>query len=140
VSPAEEPGTPGAESSPPRGRDEAVALPASLRTAIVWTLRAGVGLSAGILAVGLIDLAVRGGFSATASGQRVDWSALANGFAVFSPPTVLLVGILVLILTPVLRVILSFALFARQRDGAFAALTLFVLLMLIGSVLIGVTL
>lgn len=47
-------------------------------------------------------------------------------------------GVLLLILTPVLRVATSILLFRRQRDRPMTLVTLFVLVVLIGSFILGV--
>lgn len=48
-------------------------------------------------------------------------------------------GVLLLILTPVLRVATSILLFRRQRDRPMTLVTLFVLVVLIGSFILGIT-
>jgi uncharacterized membrane protein len=48
-------------------------------------------------------------------------------------------GVLLLILTPVLRVATSILLFRRQRDWPMTLVTLFVLVVLIGSFILGIT-
>ncbi len=50
---------------------------------------------------------------------------------------VIAVGLLVLILTPILRVTLSVVLFALERDHAYVVITLAVLTILIGSFFLG---
>lgn len=51
--------------------------------------------------------------------------------------TIVLAGLLVLIATPVLRVMVSMLLFLRQRDWTYAAMTCMVLVLLAVSFLIG---
>ena len=48
-------------------------------------------------------------------------------------------GVLILILTPVLRVATSILLFLRRKDPPMTVVTLFVLLILIGSFILGLT-
>jgi uncharacterized membrane protein len=75
-------------------------------------LRAGVVISSACLAVGLLlDLAIGG--------------ALAAGL--------LNAGIVVLLATPLARVVVSTAQYVKQRDWRFAALTFIVLLELVAS-------
>lgn len=47
------------------------------------------------------------------------------------------VGLLLLILTPITRVVMSLILFLRQGDRAFAAITAFVLVLILVSMLLG---
>jgi uncharacterized membrane protein len=53
--------------------------------------------------------------------------------------TVLRAGLIILIATPVARVIASVAQYTAERDWLFASLTLAVLAVLLGSLLIGVS-
>lgn len=50
---------------------------------------------------------------------------------------VVTVGLLVLILTPVVRVAMSFAMFVRQGDRSFAAMTALVLFLILLSIVLG---
>ncbi len=59
------------------------------------------------------------------------------GFRAFRGQAVIAVGLLVLILTPILRVTLSIVLFALERDRAFVVITLAVLTILLGSFFLG---
>jgi uncharacterized membrane protein len=52
---------------------------------------------------------------------------------------VLRIGLIILIATPVARVVASVAQYTAERDWLFAALTLTVLAVLLGSLLIGVS-
>lgn len=51
--------------------------------------------------------------------------------------SVVVIGLLVLILTPILRVALSIVLFALERDRAFVVITIAVLTILLGSLFLG---
>jgi uncharacterized membrane protein len=53
--------------------------------------------------------------------------------------TVLRAGLIILIATPVARVVASVAQYTAERDWLFAALTLTVLVVLLGSLLIGIS-
>lgn len=89
--------------------------PSRLERNIGRVLRSGALASAATLAVGLI------------------WKALAPASA--DPDAILAAGLVVLMLTPVARVILSVVEYAKQRDWAFAAIGFVVLLTLLGSLL-----
>lgn len=64
---------------------------------------------------------------------------LPGELAAFKGRAYVVLGLLVLILTPVLRVAASVVLFIRQRDWLFAAMTSLVLVILIVSFLLGKT-
>jgi uncharacterized membrane protein len=82
------------------------------------TLGAGTMLATALLALGLL-LQLAG-----VSAGMSDWLSR--------------VGLLVLMATPVARVVISVAEYATERDWPFLALTLAVLTMLLASVLVGV--
>jgi uncharacterized membrane protein len=118
--------------------------------AALWlgrVLRFGVLVSAGILLVGLVLFA--GGHRGAptslnaALGRNepvtaVRPAAIARGLAEGSPTAYVQLGLLVLILTPTLRVAMTVALFLRQRDRTFAILAAIVLaLLLLGLVGVG---
>ena len=89
-----------------------------LERLIGHVLRAGVFTSASILTAGLLlSLA----FPSLPAGQRV-----------------IRAGLLVLIATPVSRVVASVVQYTRSRDWLFSALTLFVLLIVLGSLVFGI--
>jgi uncharacterized membrane protein len=103
-------------------------------------LLGGAGLSAAIAAVGLVLLLHGGGAGLVTGPVRLPYGSLGGDLARGDAYAVLWLGLLVLVLTPLLRVVVSVLLFARQGDGRFLAMTLFVLAVLIGSVVAGVTL
>jgi len=63
----------------------------------------------------------------------------ALGVAVPVPTLLLRLGVIVMILTPVTRVVVSIVAFLRERDFRFAAITLVVLATLFGSILLGLS-
>lgn len=65
------------------------------------------------------------------------FAEVAAGFRAAQGQAVIAVGLLVLILTPILRVALSIVLFALERDHAFVVITLAVLTILLGSFFLG---
>lgn len=103
-------------------------------------LRAGV-LVAGVvvLAGGLLELVTYGGQSVSYSVFRGEPASLRSLMGIWQgaeearPKHLIQLGLLLLVLTPVLRVALSAVLFARQRDGIFVGVTLWVLGVLLYS-------
>ncbi|MGA7846102.1 MAG: DUF1634 domain-containing protein [Thermoplasmata archaeon] len=125
--------------SPRPGEEEHV--PPALARLISLTLRIGVGLSALLALVGLARLLMgpAAGFtSATVHPAAFVGSAFIAGLAHGQAVDILLLAFLVLILTPLVRVIISAALFASVHDRPFTLLTLTVLLLLGASVLVAV--
>jgi uncharacterized membrane protein len=115
-------------------------IPAGMTRLISLTLRVGVGLSAALALVGLGLLLAgpQAAFTAaTIQGTPFSITGFASGLVQARALDVLLLAFLVLIATPLVRVIISVALFANVRDRQFTVLTLTVLLLLAASVLIG---
>jgi uncharacterized membrane protein len=107
---------------------------------ISYVLLGGVGLAAAIIALGLALLIF--GQSGAAEPATVaalieeethvtSLNAIFDGVVTGRPTSLVRLGVLVLILTPVARVAMTLALFLVQRDRAFVALTAFVLVLLI---------
>ncbi|MCI4353599.1 MAG: DUF1634 domain-containing protein [Thermoplasmata archaeon] len=91
-----------------------------------------------LLGLGLLVLGPAASFAnATVQGVPFSLSGVALGVAHGQAADVLLLGFLVLIATPLVRVMLSAAMFATARDRPFTILTLSVLLLLGVSVLLG---
>lgn len=129
----------------------------SMQILISRTLRWGVSIACLIALVGGIlflvhhggepfDLAQYRDFSYNAT-RSVDYTSLADyttltgivrGFLDFTPVGWIQMGVLVLILTPVMRVALSLADFAIQRDWLYALITAIVLAVIISNSLEGV--
>jgi uncharacterized membrane protein len=119
-----------------------------IETAISTILRAGVAISITIIAIGLVITFVhhRDYFSSRpALGTLIDAranytasvSAVIQGAREGRGQSIVMIGILVLIATPVVRVATSIALFAAEHDGVYVAITSVVLLLLILSFVIG---
>lgn len=111
-------------------------LPAALRRLVGHLLRGGVLLSAGLTALGLAYAYVSGvsvGAPTPLTGGTIVHIVRAGG-----PEALLVSGLLVLVLTPVARVVVSFVEFVAVRDRAFAAITAIVLALLAGTAIVGV--
>lgn len=117
----------------------------NLETLVGNTLRYGVWISFVLSAVGLIVLLAshpESGFAPDAlppEPEKFSFRTMLEGLSVFNPGAVVMLGSLVLLLTPLLRVI--FALFGYWRGGnkLYTWITLTVLVIIWISVLIGVT-
>lgn len=110
---------------------------------ISYVLRVGVLIAAALIATGLVMFFVDVA-NGTTSGQAkeildhggkqitVSWSSIAHGVAHGDALSVIELGLLVLILTPVSRVLLTLVLFLIEKDKVFvivSAIVLFVLLL-----------
>lgn len=116
-----------------------------LETLVGNTLRYGVWISFTLSAIGLILLLTLHPESRFAPDtlplepEKFSFAVMLNGLSHFKPAAVVMLGSLVLLLTPLLRVI--FALFGYWKNGnkLYTWITLTVLVIIWISVLIGVT-
>ena len=105
---------------------------------IGWTLQGGVIISAAVILLGVILLPFRsGGFSA----QRLltfpqNLGAVWSGLLTLQPQSVITLGLLLLIATPVMRVAVSTAVFLLEKDRKFVVITLLVLAILLFSMFV----
>ncbi len=116
----------------------------SLQNVVSTVLRTGVIVSAsfGLLA-GAYDLSLNGGktvvfkpFRGTPEADRHVPSILQNALHL-DPRALMMVGVLLLILTPIVRVVVSLAGFIKERDRIYMVVTSVVLLTLLGSLILG---
>lgn len=108
--------------------------PTGVGRGVVYALRSGLLLATGLLLLSFLVLALTGGdhlgFSTPSSLASVRATGALGEALLFG-------GILVLVLTPVLRVGLSVVLFASGRDWRFTVITLFVFLVLVATAVSG---
>jgi len=101
------------------------------------TLRIGVLLSASIIFAGLILFFIYGsGYDGTISYRLND---ILNGVFTLKPFAIINLGLLLLILTPVMRVVMSLIIFILEKDYKYIFITLTVLTILMTSFILGVT-
>lgn len=134
---------PGART-PPIGEQPAHENESRMRQAelvISHVLRGGVLLSAGIILVGVV--AFYHGYL-TVKGSRVSFGAFPHtltgvvaGVAHGDPLAIILLGLLVLLATPVVRVAVSIIAFALDRDWQYVVITSVVLVILMVSFIVG---
>jgi uncharacterized membrane protein len=116
---------------------------------ISYVLRIGVLTAATVTLFGLILYFIKGpdpGRPTTlheltaGGGQRIDisWRSILDGLGSLEPSSVILLGLLILILTPLTRVAMTFVLFLKQQDWIFVAITGVVLgILVIGLIGVG---
>lgn len=121
--------------------------PESMNAVIGSVLRYGVLLSAFVIAVGVLRLATSGGFSDVSAFLaynpntlphgtfNVNASGLFSGVVGLDSFSLIELGVIFLIATPVSRVLVSVLLFAAEGDRLYVALTAVVLLLLLFSML-----
>ena len=122
--------------------------PETMNVVIGKVLRYGVILSGAIILLGTIGLVATNG-SSDASGMLtynpntvphdnldVSLGGLAQGLITFSAFSWIELGVIVLIATPVSRVIISVFLFAAERDRLYVLVTAVVLTLLLFSMLV----
>lgn len=111
---------------------------------VALVLRGGVLLAAAVTAVGGLGLLVRHGGEVpdyrVFRGEEAPYrtvAEIARGVEDFSMPAIISLGIVLLIATPVARVMLTLGGFIAQRDRVYIAITGLVLLILASSLLFG---
>lgn len=112
-----------------------------------WLLRGGVVFSLATVLLGLVMIFVRHPDYLRASSSAADMlkgssfprtvSAVLAGLARGEGRSIILLGVFILIATPVLRVALSVVLFAWYRDRKYVLITLIALALLTASFLLG---
>jgi len=122
--------------------------PESMNAIIGKVLRYGVIISASVVILGTIGLAISQGSSGTTGlldynqnavphdGIEVSLSGLLNGIVSFAPFSWIELGVIILIATPVARVLISVFLFAAEKDRLYVLITAVVLALLLFSMLV----
>jgi uncharacterized membrane protein len=115
-------------------------VPPRLQGLVARILRTGTVLAALLLAAGTVLFLARGGGDVLSAPLTL--GAGPVGALLRSEPAgaVVLVGLLVLLGTPLSRVVASAGLFAAAGDRDFTKLTVFVLAVLLSTILVGVLL
>jgi uncharacterized membrane protein len=122
--------------------------PESMNVVIGKVLRYGVILSGAIILLGAIGLVATNGLSDTSGmlfynpnavphdNLDLSLSGLVQGLVTFSAFSWIELGVIVLIATPVSRVMISVFLFAAERDRLYVLITAIVLALLLFSMLV----
>ncbi|CAJ1189420.1 DUF1634 domain-containing protein [Fructilactobacillus sanfranciscensis] len=101
-------------------------------------LRWGVLISAAIMIAGLLLFILKGGLGYPKGYYAKSFHQIWEGLIQLKPYSVMMLGIFALILTPVLRVVVSIYSFYKEKDFTYVYITTFVLLILIFSFLLGI--
>jgi uncharacterized membrane protein len=105
-----------------------------------WVLRIGVVVSVTVMLAGLVLAFAKGGLTQAGMETRPfssNYAAPARGMAGGDPFALIELGVLLLVLTPILRVFSAMVLFAaEERDRFYTAVTFLVLVMTLGSLIL----
>lgn len=103
-------------------------------------LQIGVSIAAIIMALGLLLLIIKGGQTGYAKNVHpTTISGILRGITQLKPYAVMMLGLFCLILTPILRVVVSIYAFAKEHDRLYVVITTLVLVILGISFVIGHT-
>lgn len=108
-----------------------------VETAISKMLRIGVILAAIVIVAGLVQFLVTGDSGYPGDTYPTSFGAIVSGLLAFKAAAVIQTGLLLLILTPVLRVFVSLFLFWAERDYRYVIITAIVFVILILSFALG---
>ncbi|MGE5675212.1 MAG: DUF1634 domain-containing protein [Mycobacterium leprae] len=107
---------------------------ARLNRIIQWTLISGLIVSLALMTIGaLLYLAHPGTDLAT----RLSFGAIFSGLATLRPQSFMLLGIIILMLTPAMRVVTAALGYLLERDYLFAAVSTGVIVVLLISLMVG---
>jgi uncharacterized membrane protein len=112
-----------------------------LRSVVSWVLTIGVSISAALIAVGFAGSFLVGWRGSLMGQAHLDapitnFGGLVMGLAALRPQAIAQLGLLVLVATPIVRVLASLLAFALERDRLYVAITLGVLAILLASALL----
>ena len=122
--------------------------PEAMNDLVSYLLRSGVLLSSGIITLGaVLALAKYGSLSTSAffvylpnqiphGTFNVSFSGILSGLAILDPFSIIELGVIVLLATPVARVLLSIFLFAAEGDRLYVYVTIVVLALLLFGILV----
>ncbi len=100
-------------------------------------LRIGVLVSAVVILLGLIMIIVTGKTGYAANLYPTTVNAILSGIIELRPFAIVMLGLFLLILTPVLRVVVSIYAFVKEQDRLYVWITTFVLIILLIGMWIG---
>ena len=99
-------------------------------------MRLSVQISGGLIALGIVILLVTGNNSCPPNIFDTHWVIYGDPF--FAPSHIIFLGFIILIGTPLLRILTSVIVYAKTKDWTFTIITGLVLAVLVVSMLLGV--
>ncbi|WP_159723228.1 DUF1634 domain-containing protein [Enterococcus sp. CSURQ0835] len=109
----------------------------AIERVIGYILRIGVLVSAAIILFGLLLLLLHGSTEYSATHAPTDFQTIFLGLGALKAGAYIQLGIFCLILTPVLRVVVSIYAFLQEKDYLYVGITTIVLIILAIGILIG---
>ena len=100
-------------------------------------LQIGVLTSAAVILVGFVMFLVTGNSGYPGSTFPASLPEISTGVAAFKPYAIILLGLFILILTPVFRVGVSIIVFLKEKDYLYVKITAAVFIILLLSFLLG---
>lgn len=100
-------------------------------------LQIGVGISAAIIFIGLFMFLLTGQSGYPGSAFPTNLTDVFRGVIMLKPYAIILLGLLILILTPVFRVAVSIIAFWKEKDFLYVGITSIVLIILIIGFMLG---
>jgi uncharacterized membrane protein len=104
---------------------------------IAKLLTVGVLTSAAVILIGLVMYLVTGSGGYPDGAFPTDPAAILQGLLALRPYAVILLGLFLLILTPIFRVGVSIIVFIREKDKLYVIITSAVFIILIVSLVLG---
>jgi len=104
---------------------------------VSYALRIGVLLSATVITVGLLRFFITGESGYIGHSYPTQIHDIIAGAVAFKPFGMIMLGLVLLILTPVLRVGISLLVFITEKDWLYVGITAIVFLILISSLFFG---
>lgn len=100
-------------------------------------LRIGVAISVGVILIGIIVYLFSGNSGYVDNNFPTRLTTIFAGIGNGKSYAIMMLGLLLLIFTPVLRVIVSIYAFAKEKDTMYTVITTIVLIILVVAILIG---
>ncbi|SJZ99931.1 Uncharacterized membrane protein [Pilibacter termitis] len=100
-------------------------------------LRIGVGISCAVMIFGFLLFLITGKSGYQGDEFPTQLSSIFQGITQIRPFAFLMAGLFLLILTPILRVVVSIYSFARERDKLYVGITIVVLCILLFAMMLG---
>lgn len=111
---------------------------AQVETIIGRILQVGVIVSAIVMLIGMVLFLATGNSGYPGTTIPLKMGAILVGTLQFKPYAIMMLGIYCLILTPVLRVVVSIYAFYKEKDHLYVIITTAVLIILLIALVIGV--
>ncbi|BAP85645.1 membrane protein [Paucilactobacillus hokkaidonensis JCM 18461] len=110
----------------------------SVENLIGKVMQVGVFLAAAVMLLGVLMFLITGNSGYSGDYHPTTFASLMTGLVQFKAYAIIMLGLFLLILTPVLRVIVSIYAFYVARDKMYVWITTIVLIILVFAMIIGI--